>query len=150
MNVLQALYRGNGVNVARIFPEVMLKCAVNDQFKVIFAPTSDSKQSSIQSKLAAGAAAGALRTLAFHPLSVIRTRMAADAGVLRGGVFTCVRNTWSKESFRGFYGGLGAAMLTTAPYLAVCFTLYDELQVCDWSMILLRDTLILSISVYII
>jgi hypothetical protein len=56
--LLQALYRGNGANVARLIPDVAFKFAVHDQFKLMFAP-QDGSPPGVQEKMAAGAATGA-------------------------------------------------------------------------------------------
>lgn len=54
---LQALYRGNAANVLRLVPEVGFKFAVNDQFKIMFAP-ADGSPLGVAEKLAAGASTG--------------------------------------------------------------------------------------------
>lgn len=53
----QALYRGNGANVARLIPDVAFKFAVHDQFRMMFAP-QDGSPPGVQEKMAAGAATG--------------------------------------------------------------------------------------------
>jgi hypothetical protein len=59
---MQALYRGNGANVARLIPDVAFKFAVHDQFRMMFAP-QDGSPPGVQEKMAAGAATGkALRS----------------------------------------------------------------------------------------
>jgi hypothetical protein len=54
---IQALYRGNGANVARLVPDVGFKFAVHDQFKLMFQPP-DGSPLGVQEKIAAGAATG--------------------------------------------------------------------------------------------
>ena len=54
---MQALYRGNGANVARLVPDVGFKFAVHDQFKLMFSPP-DGSPPGVQEKMAAGAATG--------------------------------------------------------------------------------------------
>lgn len=56
----QALYRGNGANVARLVPDVGFKFAVHDQFKLMFSPP-DGSPPGVQEKMAAGAATGEAR-----------------------------------------------------------------------------------------
>jgi hypothetical protein len=60
--LLQALYRGNAANVLRLVPEVGFKFAVNDQFKIMFAP-ADGSPLGVGEKLAAGASTGEPRAL---------------------------------------------------------------------------------------
>lgn len=61
----QALYRGNGANVARLIPDVAFKFAVHDQFKLMFAP-QDGSPPGVQEKMAAGAATGMFGLLCAH------------------------------------------------------------------------------------
>ena len=141
---LQSLYRGNGINVLRVVPEVLLKFSIHDQLRVIVGATSmDSAQLPVSSRIAAGALTGVLRTALLHPLSVVRTRLTADMGdpaprAARqrthpgssrhfSGIAQCVRETWQRERLRGFFGGFALASVASAPYLAVCFPVYELL-----------------------
>jgi solute carrier family 25 (mitochondrial adenine nucleotide translocator), member 4/5/6/31 len=54
---MQALYRGNGANVARLVPDVALKFAVHDQLRLMFTPP-DGSPPGVAEKAAAGAATG--------------------------------------------------------------------------------------------
>ncbi|PNW78500.1 hypothetical protein CHLRE_09g394800v5 [Chlamydomonas reinhardtii] len=72
-----SLWRGNGANVARLFPDVAFRFAVHDQFRVMFAPL-DGSPPGVAEKLAAGAATGVLKTALFYPLDLCRTRITAD------------------------------------------------------------------------
>jgi hypothetical protein len=140
--LIQGLYRGHGTNVLRIVPEVLMKFAIHDQLRVICGATAvDTSQVSVSTRVAAGSVTGLLRTALLHPLSVIRTRLAADIGpvdsgdlttvksrLYRGGIMQCALDTWKRERIRGFYGGAGLAAVTTVPYLAVCFSAYDILS----------------------
>lgn len=134
---MQALWRGNVANTLRVAPEVMLKFGIHDQLRVIFGGAADSTHMSLSGRLAAGSATGVLRTTLLHPLSVIRTRLAADTGGgahaatptrLYRGVWACVLSTWRRERLAGFYGGFSVAMVSTVPYLTICFTAYDSLK----------------------
>jgi hypothetical protein len=68
--------------VLRLVPEVALRFAVADQFRIMFGP-ADGSPPTARERAAAAAAAGCLRTLLLYPLDVARTRIAADVG---GGV----------------------------------------------------------------
>lgn len=138
------MYRGNGANVLRVVPEVLLKFGIHDQLRVIVGATSvDSAQLPMSSRIAAGALTGVLRTALLHPLSVVRTRLTADMGdpgprAARhrpspgsaphySGIRQCVLETWQREKLRGFFGGFTLAAVSSAPYLAVCFPVYELL-----------------------
>ena len=66
---MQALYRGNGANVARLVPDVGFKFAVHDQFKLMFSPP-DGSPPGVQEKMAAGAATGAKAVVTRRHLDV--------------------------------------------------------------------------------
>ncbi|KAG2487872.1 hypothetical protein HYH03_013585 [Edaphochlamys debaryana] len=198
---LQCLWRGNGANVLRLFPDVAFRFAIHDQFRVMFAPM-DGSPPGIQEKLAAGAATGILKTALLYPLDLCRTRITADqsidsrpaaaraahpgpaaaaaaatataeaAGAARAGgggapagpagpttsaaagtgpgaaagpggpggsaaagpgrtyptVRSCLVQTLRTEGVRGLYRGALLSCGGVAPYLAISFTMYDELR----------------------
>lgn len=53
----QALYRGNGANVARLVPEIGFKYALHEQLQVMFAP-SDGTLPGVTHKLVTSSATG--------------------------------------------------------------------------------------------
>jgi hypothetical protein len=86
----QALYRGNGANVARLIPDVAFKFAVHDQFKMMFAP-QDGSPPGVQEKMAAGAATGVLASTGVgRTLMTLAQTHRVEAGVYREAK-VCVR-----------------------------------------------------------
>jgi hypothetical protein len=154
----RSLYRGNGANVLRLVPEVALRFAVADQFRIMFGP-ADGSPPGAKERAAAAAAAGALRTLLLYPLDVARTRIAADVGgglgvVASGralpsssasaaavvvprsytGIAQALASTWRAEGRRGLYRGLAPSLLGSAVYTSAALVAYDELRAalpCD-------------------
>ncbi|CAK7215865.1 mitochondrial thiamine pyrophosphate transporter [Sporothrix curviconia] len=79
----------------------------------------------------AGASAGAAATAATYPLDLLRTRFAAQGsgadrvyGSLRGAVRDIARD----EGLRGFFRGLGPALIQIAPYMGAFFACYEGLK----------------------
>jgi Mitochondrial carrier protein len=120
----------------------MLKFAIHDQLRVICgASTADPTQIPTSTRVAAASATGLLRTALLHPLSVIRTRLAADIGMppvlstiaggstalkawpavtqkarpqrLYQGIWHCFMHTLGREGLWGLYRGSGLAAVTT-------------------------------------
>lgn len=140
---MQGLFRSHGANVTRLIPEVILKFAVHDQLRVICgASAADPSQISTTTRIAAASATGLLRTALLHPLSVIRTRLAADIGLaaetvtshastawpavvsqqarplrLYQGIWHCFTDTFGREGLWGLYRGSGLAAATTVRIL---------------------------------
>jgi hypothetical protein len=129
-------------------PEVALRFAVADQFRIMFGP-ADGSPPSVRERAAAAAAAGALRTLLLYPLDVARTRIAADVGggVAAGataaatttttptvvprsytGIGQALLATWRAEGRRGLYRGLAPSLAGSAVYTAAALVAYDELR----------------------
>ena len=129
---VQAYYRGNGANVLRLLPDTAVKFALHDSFKVMFAPP-DGRPLGLTGKLAAGSATGLIKCLSSYPLELARTRLAADVSQIGQprmytGVVHCMLHTLQHEGSRGLYKGIVASTAAVVPYLAISFTVYDELQ----------------------
>ena len=66
--------------------------------------------------------------------SLAGTRVTADmsgSGEARrfNGLYDCVRKTAKAEGAGGLYKGLGPSLISIAPYLAIGFTMFDELKI---------------------
>ena len=133
--VPQAFYRGNGANVARLVPEVALKFALNDQFRVMFSPADGQppgiqvvihnsvlrlsvqsyEASDVQAQLAAGAATGVVKTAVCYPLQLAHTRLAADA------------SRWNQPRlYTGLSTGAPTAKLVAVRSEAACLITYRQ------------------------
>ncbi|KAG2454149.1 hypothetical protein HYH02_001185 [Chlamydomonas schloesseri] len=100
-----SLWRGNGANVARLFPDVAFRFAIHDQFRVLFAPLDGSPPGVVE-KLSAGAATGILKTALFYPLDLCRTRITADQSLAAGASPAL---TSAKSAAQRSAAGAGAA-----------------------------------------
>mmetsp|Transcript_15731 Transcript_15731/g.44017 ORF Transcript_15731/g.44017 Transcript_15731/m.44017 type:complete len:320 (-) Transcript_15731:209-1168(-) len=129
----KAFYRGNGVNVVRLFPDVVLKFALHDQVKQMFAQVDPSKAPSFRDRLAISSTTGLLRTTIAYPLEVVRTRITADTSkvahtALYRGITDCLVKTYKREGLGGLYKGYFLSAAGVVPYLAISFAAYDELK----------------------
>lgn len=79
----------------------------------------------------AGASAGTAATAATYPLDLLRTRFAAQ-GNGPDRVYTnlrsAVRDIARDEGVRGFFRGLGPALVQIAPYMGAFFACYEGLK----------------------
>ncbi|KAL1896613.1 mitochondrial thiamine pyrophosphate transporter [Sporothrix stenoceras] len=79
----------------------------------------------------AGASAGAAATAVTYPLDLLRTRFAAQ-GNGPDRVYTnlrsAVRDIARDEGIRGFFRGLGPALIQIAPYMGAFFACYEGLK----------------------
>ncbi|CAK7235241.1 mitochondrial thiamine pyrophosphate transporter [Sporothrix bragantina] len=79
----------------------------------------------------AGASAGAAATAATYPLDLLRTRFAAQgsgADRVYSNLRGAVRDIARDEGLRGFFRGLGPALIQIAPYMGAFFACYEGLK----------------------
>jgi solute carrier family 25 (adenine nucleotide translocator) protein 4/5/6/31 len=129
---LQALWRGNFVNVLRYFPTQALNFAFKDKYKQLFGGHDPDKNfwKFFAGNVAAGGAAGATSLCFVYPLDMARTRLAADIGKSGGerqfnGLGDCLQKLYKADGFRGLYRGFGISVAGIIPYRAAYFGLFD-------------------------
>ncbi|CAK7268457.1 mitochondrial thiamine pyrophosphate transporter [Sporothrix epigloea] len=77
----------------------------------------------------AGASAGAAATAATYPLDLLRTRFAAQGtDRVYSNLRAAVRDIARDEGMKGFFRGLGPALLQIAPYMGSFFACYEGLK----------------------
>ena len=69
-----SFWKGNGVNVVRVFPYAAAQLASNDSYKRLLA--DERHELTVARRLVAGACAGMTATALTHPLDTIRLRLA--------------------------------------------------------------------------
>jgi len=124
-----ALYKGNGANITRIIPVYALKFMFNDSIRdLIRRPGQGVHDMDVNQLLAAGCLAGLFQSVLTCPLEVVRTRLTMGAGLGRlqyKGIMDCGRRIVVEEGASGLYKGLGAILITAAPYVGLQMTFYD-------------------------
>ena len=96
------------------------------------------------SDFVAGGIAGIVSKCAVFPLDTIRKRLQVqgptrglyvhkDIPLYSGGILHCVKHIAQKEGLRGFYKGLGVALLKSGPSAAVTLWIFDGcLVIWEW------------------
>lgn len=129
---MQALWRGNFVNVLRYFPTQALNFAFKDYYKQLFGGHDPDKNfwKFFAGNVAAGGAAGATSLCFVYSLDMARTRLAADVGKGPGerqfaGLGDCLSKLYKADGIRGLYRGFGISVAGIIPYRAAYFGLFD-------------------------
>lgn len=120
-----AFWKGNGVNIIRIFPYAAGQLASNDTYKRLLA--DDHGELTLARRLLAGACAGMTATALTHPLDTVRLRLALPNHPYSGALnaaSTMVRT----EGVISLYKGLLPTLVGIAPYAALNFVTYDMLK----------------------
>mmetsp|Transcript_45252 Transcript_45252/g.115807 ORF Transcript_45252/g.115807 Transcript_45252/m.115807 type:complete len:299 (-) Transcript_45252:65-961(-) len=120
-----AYWKGNGVNIIRVFPYSAAQLAANDQYKRIFS-TKDGEMT-VARRLLSGACAGMTATALTHPLDTVRLRLALP-GHAYNGLVHAIQQMVKTEGVGSLYKGLAPTLVGIAPYAALNFASYDLLK----------------------
>ncbi|KAE9553646.1 hypothetical protein FO519_003147 [Halicephalobus sp. NKZ332] len=125
-------WRGNGVNVVRIFPQQALNFAFKDTYKLMFLRNVDKNTQFwrfFAGNLASGGAAGATSLCVIYPLDFARTRLATDVGKGASrefkGFIHCITTIGKTDGIRGFYRGFNSSVQGIIIYRAAYFGFFD-------------------------
>jgi solute carrier family 25 phosphate transporter 23/24/25/41 len=119
---ITAFWKGNGVNVIRIFPYSAAQLASNDSYKRLLA--DENQELTVANRLLSGACAGMTATALTHPLDTVRLRLALPNHQYKGAM-DAVMTIWRTEGAMAMYKGLMPTLLGVAPYAAINFATYD-------------------------
>lgn len=131
-----SLWRGNGINVMRYFPNQAFNFSFKDTFKKYFSnhdPKKDFKKFFLGNCLSGGLA-GSISLLILHPIDLVRTRLATDNKMKCGnrnfnGTLDCFRKVYSKEGgISGLYTGIMVSVIGIFLYRALYFGGYDTFK----------------------
>lgn len=126
-----SLWRGNGINVIRIFPQQALNFAFKDTYRSIMNVDKDaSVWRRLGANLAAGGAAGATSLVVIYPLDFARTRLATDIGRSTEqreftGLVDCTKKIVKSDGVVGLYRGFNSSIQGIIIYRACYFGLFD-------------------------
>ena len=92
---IKSLWRGNGVNVAKVIPETALKYGIYECFKTYMC---DDEPTKLQ-RFLSGACAGATAQTVIYPMEVVKTRMVLRSSGQYTGVFNCIGKIYREVGF---------------------------------------------------
>ncbi|CAI7757478.1 unnamed protein product [Closterium sp. NIES-53] len=122
---IRAFWKGNGLNIVRIFPYSASQFTSHEQYKILLAGPSG--QLTVPQRLMAGAMAGMTATALTHPLDTVRLRMAMPTSGY-SGISHAFGTIIAKEGPLALYKGIFPTLLGIAPYAALNFASYDLLK----------------------
>ncbi|CAI7909402.1 unnamed protein product [Closterium sp. NIES-54] len=115
---IRAFWKGNGLNIVRIFPYSASQFTSHEQYKILLAGPSG--QLTVPQRLMAGAMAGMTATALTHPLDTVRLRMAMPTSGY-SGISHAFGTIIAKEGPLALYKGIFPTLLGIAPYAALNF-----------------------------
>lgn len=120
-----AFWKGNGVNIIRIFPYSAAQLASNDTYKRLLA--DENHELTVGRRLVAGACAGMTATALTHPLDTVRLRLALPNHPYHGATHAAMTMART-EGLGSLYKGLVPTLIGIAPYAALNFASYDLIK----------------------
>lgn len=139
---IASFWRGNFTNCLRVFPTSALRFTLFDTFQdLVTRDLQDSEGNLIgeaknslplSRQICAGALAGGTTMLFVYPLDLLRTQLSANmtksVSSSKPGLVSLTQQILKKEGFRGFYRGIGIAVIEISPYVGVSLGGYEYLK----------------------
>jgi len=144
---LRGFFRGNGVNVARIFPSSAIQFYAYESYKKMLLQTrfcEGKDELTPSQRFLAGGAAGITSLSIVYPLEFARARLTVQTSEsyflsnftncffqtekYYRGVGDCLSKVIKKEGVTGIYRGLYPSILGVLPYVGLDFAVYETLK----------------------
>ncbi|TRM67766.1 mitochondrial carrier domain-containing protein [Schizophyllum amplum] len=125
-------WTGNGLSVAKIFPESAIKFFTYESAKRFFATyvdhVDDSRNISGTSRFLSGGLGGISAQLSIYPIETLKTQMMSNTGDSRRTLKQAVTNLWTLGGYRAFYRGLTIGLIGVFPYSAIDMSTFEALK----------------------
>ncbi|XP_076001673.1 mitochondrial adenyl nucleotide antiporter SLC25A23 [Genypterus blacodes] len=125
---LWSLWRGNGINVLKIAPEVAIKFTAYEKIKQVIRGKNDRRTLRIHERFVAGSLAGAMAQTTIYPMEVLKTRLTLRKTGQYSGIADCAKQILQKEGVAAFYKGYVPNMLAIIPYAGIDLAVYETLK----------------------
>lgn len=124
-------WTGNGLSVAKIFPESAIKFFAYESAKRMFAKywdhVDDPREISGVSRFLSGGIGGISSQLCIYPVETLKTQMMSNTGTRRT-LMSAVRHVWKLGGFRAYYRGLTIGLVGVFPYSAIDMSTFEALK----------------------
>ncbi|TFK29415.1 mitochondrial carrier [Coprinopsis marcescibilis] len=127
-----AFWTGNGLSVAKIFPESAIKFFTYESSKRAFAKywdkVDDPRDISGVSRFMSGGIGGISSQLSIYPIETLKTQMMSNVGDKRPSMLQSIRHIYALGGVRRFYRGLTVGLLGVFPYSAIDMSTFEALK----------------------
>ncbi|KAF8812504.1 mitochondrial carrier [Phlegmacium glaucopus] len=129
---LLAFWTGNGLSVAKIFPESAIKFFAYESSKRAFAKywdkVEDSRDISGISRFLSGGIGGISSQLSIYPIETLKTQMMSSTGSQKRSLVAAVRHLWAVGGLHAYYRGLSIGLVGVFPYSAIDMSTFEALK----------------------
>ncbi|KAF7977433.1 hypothetical protein HWV62_3588 [Athelia sp. TMB] len=127
-----AFWTGNGLSVAKIFPESAIKFMTYESTKRAFAKyvdhVEDSRDISGTSRFLSGGMGGIVSQLSIYPMETLKTQMMSSTGSQKRTLISAAQRVWQLGGVRYFYRGLTIGLVGVFPYSAIDMSTFEALK----------------------
>ncbi|KAJ8468413.1 hypothetical protein ONZ45_g17252 [Pleurotus djamor] len=127
-----AFWVGNGLSVAKIFPESAIKFFAYESSKRAFAKywdgVNDPREISGVSRFLSGGIGGISSQLSIYPIETLKTQMMSNTGEQKRTLAQACRHLWSLGGVRAYYRGLTIGLVGVFPYAAIDMSTFEALK----------------------
>ncbi|KAJ3882887.1 mitochondrial carrier [Lentinula edodes] len=129
---LRAFWTGNGLSVAKIFPESAIKFFTYESSKRAFAKywdhVDDPREISGVSRFLSGGLGGISSQLSIYPIETLKTQMMSSTGQQKRTLIQAAKHVWTLGGFRAYYRGLSIGLIGVFPYSAIDMSTFEALK----------------------
>ncbi|KAF4575014.1 hypothetical protein EYR36_006369 [Pleurotus pulmonarius] len=127
-----AFWVGNGLSVAKIFPESAIKFFTYESSKRAFAKywdhVDDPREISGVSRFMSGGIGGITSQLSIYPIETLKTQMMSNTGEQKRTLLQACRHLWGLGGMRAYYRGLTIGLVGVFPYAAIDMSTFEALK----------------------
>ncbi|EEB92040.1 hypothetical protein MPER_09505, partial [Moniliophthora perniciosa FA553] len=127
-----AFWTGNGLSVAKIFPESAIKFFAYESSKRAFAKywdnVDDPRNISGVSRFLSGGIGGISSQLSIYPIETLKTQMMSSTGEQKRTLIGATKRVRALGGFRAYYRGLTIGLLGVFPYSAIDMSTFEALK----------------------
>ncbi|KAF5388157.1 hypothetical protein D9615_000463 [Tricholomella constricta] len=128
-----AFWTGNGLSVAKIFPESAIKFFAYESSKRAFAEywdkVDDPREISGVSRFLSGGIGGISSQLSIYPIETLKTQMMSNTSAQqRTTLIQAARHVWGLGGVRAYYRGLSIGLVGVFPYSAIDMSTFEALK----------------------
>ncbi|KAI0322512.1 mitochondrial carrier [Amylostereum chailletii] len=129
---VRAFWVGNGLSVAKIFPESAIKFLTYESAKRFFAQyvdnVEDIREISGTSRFLSGGIGGISSQLSIYPIETLKTQMMSSTGETKRTLVSAAKHLWALGGVRAYYRGLPIGLVGVFPYSAIDMSTFEALK----------------------
>ncbi|KAH9452512.1 hypothetical protein MJO28_008571 [Puccinia striiformis f. sp. tritici] len=128
---IRGYYKGLLAATMGVFPYSAIDMSAFEALKRAYQRASGSdEETGVLATLLCGAISGGVGATIVYPLNVVRTRLQAQGTPYHPqrytGIRDCIRRTYSRERWFGFYRGLAPSLLKVIPAVSISWLVYEQ------------------------